>query len=110
MLGRALLSFFIYILMVTFYKEQTIALGNLLGLTGFFAIFVPAAATALSIYRLLDTENWSVIDAVALLWIAASLLLLLSNDPRAALYELTKSIVGFSVAALLGALAMKSKK
>ncbi len=75
--------------------------------------FVPAAYQPLlailfvtiggiAVFRLLDTENWGVEDALSMIYLGAIALFALKGDISTVLAELIKSVVSFSAAFLLG--------
>lgn len=104
---RVAAAFIVYILCVFKWQEAILTIGHWLGLSGFLALFVPAAAIALSIYRIIDIENWGVLDAAGLFLIGIFAYIALTNDPRSAALDLIRGVVSFSIATILGALVLK---
>lgn len=107
MLGRVAAALIAYVLCVFEFGESMTTVGQLFGLSGFWALFIPSALIGLSVYRIADLEHWGVPDAAGFLIIGSIALLAMTNDPAATAYELIKGVVSFSVAAILGALALK---
>ncbi|WP_367884206.1 hypothetical protein [Thermococcus sp. JCM 11816] len=81
--------------------------GQLVGLSGFWALFIPSALIGLAVYRIADLDNWGVWDAASFLIIGGIAMLAMTSDPKATMFELVKGVVSFSVAAILGALALR---
>ena len=107
MLGRIAVTITAYLLCVFYFKEDITRVGQLLGLSGFWALFIPSALVGLSVYRIADLENWGIWDAAGFLVIGSFAMLAMTSDPTATAYELIKGVVSFSVAAILGALALR---
>ena len=107
MLGRIAVTIAAYLLCVFYFKEDITTVGQLFGLTGFWALFIPSALVGLSVYRIADLDDWGVWDAAAFLTIGSIAMLAMTNNPEATVYELVKGVVSFSVAAILGALALR---
>ncbi|WP_246112320.1 hypothetical protein [Thermococcus aciditolerans] len=83
------------------------SVAGLFGLSGFWALFIPSALIGLAVYRIVDLDNWGVWDAAAFLTIGSIAMLAMTGNPEATAYELIKGVVSFSVAAILGALALR---
>ncbi|NJD99524.1 hypothetical protein E3E26_06965 [Thermococcus sp. LS1] len=107
MLGRVAAALIAFILCVFHWQDTIITVGQLLGLSGFWALYIPSALIGLSVYRIADLDNWGVWDAAAFLTIGSIAMLAMTSDPQATVYELIKGVVSFSVAAILGALALR---
>ncbi|MFA4700141.1 hypothetical protein [Pyrococcus kukulkanii] len=107
MLGRVAVALIAYLLCIFHFKDAMTSVGQLFGLQGFWALFIPSTAVGLSVYRIADLDDWGVWDAAAFLTIGTIAMLAITSDPGATIYELVKSVVGFSVAAILGALALR---
>ena len=107
MLGRIAVTIAAYLLCVFYFKEDITTVGQLFGLTGFWALFIPSALVGLSVYRIADLDHWGVWDAASFLVIGSIAMLAMTSDPSATIYELIKGVVSFSVAAILGALALR---
>ena len=107
MLGRIAVTIAAYLLCVFYFKEDITTVGQLFGLTGFWALFIPSALVGLSVYRIANLDDWGVWDAAAFLIIGSFAMLAMTSDPSATIYELIKGVVSFSVAAILGALALR---
>ncbi len=107
MLGRVAAALVVYILCVFHWQDSMTAIGQFLGLSGFWALFVPSALIGLSVYRIADLDNWGVWDAAAMLTIGSFAMLAITNNPQATVFELVKGVVSFSVAAILAALTLK---
>ena len=107
MLGRIAVTLTAYILCIFYFKEDIIAVGQLFGLTGFWALFIPSALVGLSVYKISDLDNWGIWDAVSFLLLGSIAMLAITSDPQTTLFELIKGVVSFSVAAILGALALR---
>ncbi|NJE47316.1 hypothetical protein E3E35_07875 [Thermococcus sp. GR7] len=107
MLGRVAAALIAFILCVFHWQDTIIAVGQLLGLSGFWALYIPSTLIGLSVYRIADMDNWGVWDAAAFLTIGSIAMLAMTSDPGATIYELVKGVVSFSVAAILGALALR---
>ena len=107
MLGRIAASIIAYLLCIFHFQNSMVAVGQLFGLSGFWALFIPSALVGLAIYRITDLDSWGLWDAASFLVIGSILMLALTSDPKATLLQLTQGVVGFSVAAILGALALR---
>lgn len=107
MLGRVAVALIAFILCVFHWQDTIIAVGQLIGLSGFWALYIPSALIGLSAYRIADMDNWGLWDAASFLVIGSMAMLAMTSDPSATIYELVKGVVSFSVAAILGALALK---
>ncbi|AEH25090.1 hypothetical protein [Pyrococcus yayanosii] len=107
MLGRVAVSLIAYLLCIFYWQDTVTSVGQLLGLSGFWALFIPSALIGLSVYRIADLDDWGVWDAAAFLTIGSIAMLAMTSDPSATIYELVKGVVSFSVAAILGALALR---
>ncbi|ASJ16738.1 hypothetical protein A3L04_06450 [Thermococcus chitonophagus] len=105
---RFLASFLSFILLITYFKEYTVEFGKLIGLSGFWALYIPSTISALSILRLLDRENWGVLDALALGWLGIFALTSMTGNIEQVAYEVVKSAVGFAIGTILGAIAATS--
>lgn len=106
MLGRVAAALIAYLLCIHFSDAMT-TVGQLFGLTGFWALFIPSALIGLSVYRIADLDNWGLWDAAGFLVIGSIAMLAMTGNPEATMYELVKGVVSFSVAAILGALALR---
>lgn len=107
MLGRVAAALTAYLLCIFYWQDTVTSVGQLFGLSGFWALFIPSALIGLSAYRIADMDNWGVWDAAAMLTIGSFAMLAITNNPEATIFELIKGVVSFSVAAILGALALK---
>lgn len=107
MLGRITVALIAYLLCVFEFQDSMVTVGQLFGLSGFWALFIPSALIGLSVYRIADLEHWGVPDAAGFLIIGSIIMLALTSDPTATLLQLTQGVVSFSVAAILGALALR---
>ncbi|NJE84354.1 hypothetical protein E3E23_00640 [Thermococcus sp. CX2] len=107
MLGRVAAALIAFILCVFHWQDTIIAVGQLLGLSGFWALYIPSALIGLSVYRIADMDSWGLWDAASFLVIGSIIMLAMTSDPEATAYELVKGVVSFSVAAILGALALR---
>ncbi|ALM76212.1 hypothetical protein [Thermococcus barophilus] len=107
MLGRVAVSLIAYLLCIFYWQDTVTSVGQLLGLSGFWALFIPSALIGLSVYRIADLDDWGVWDAAAFLTIGSIAMLAMTNNPQATMFELVKGVVSFSVAAILGALALR---
>ena len=110
MLGRVTAALIAYLLCIFHFSDAMTSVAGLFGLTGFWALFIPSALIGLAVYRIADLEHWGVWDAAGFLVIGSTALLAMTNDPEATAYELVKGVVSFSVAAILGALALRGGK
>ena len=107
MLGRIAAALIAYILCVFEFNDAMTTVGQLFGLSGFWALFIPSALIGLSVYRIADLDNWGIWDAASFLIIGSIAMLAMTGNPEATMYELIKGVVSFSVAAILGALALR---
>lgn len=107
MLGRIAVALIAYLLCIFHFNDAMTSVAGLFGLTGFWALFIPSALIGLSVYRIADMDNWGVWDAAAFLVIGSIAMLAMTGNPEATMYELVKGVVSFSVAAILGALALR---
>lgn len=105
---RIAITFSVFLFSIFLYKDSLVAVGELVGLSGFWALYVPAAAVSLAVYELMIPTR-GLTDALAILVIGTVALLGLTNNATQTLIELIKSVVGFSVAAVLAAVVYKSK-
>ena len=110
MLGRIAAALIAYLLCIFHFNNAMTSVAGLFGLTGFWALFIPSALIGLAVYKITDLDNWGIWDAAGFLIIGSILMLALTNDPKATLMQLTQGVVGFSVAAILGALALRGGK
>lgn len=105
MLGRITAAAATFLLLITKLQGYTVAVGEgLLGLSGFWAFYIPALLAALAVFRLLDMDNWGVPDAAGLAWLAVFAMYSLTGDATAVALELAKSTAGFAMGLLFGAL------
>ncbi|NJF24546.1 hypothetical protein [Thermococcus sp. Bubb.Bath] len=107
MLGRIAAAIIVYILCVFHFQHSMVTVGQLFGLSGFWALYIPSALVGLSVYRIADLESWGIWDAASFLIIGSIIMLAMTSNPEATAYELVKGVVSFSVAAILGALAFR---
>ncbi|BAA30293.1 hypothetical protein [Pyrococcus horikoshii] len=107
MLGRIAVTLVAYLLCIFYFQDSMVKVGELFGLSGFWALFIPSALIGLSVYRIANLDDWGIWDAAAFLTIGGIAMLALTGNPEATLFELVKGVVSFSVAAILGALALK---
>lgn len=107
MLGRVSAALIAYILCIFHFQDSMVTVGQLFGLTGFWALFIPSALVGLSVYRIADLDSWGLWDALGFLIIGSIAMLAMTNNPQATAFELIKGVVSFSVAAILGALALR---
>jgi hypothetical protein len=107
MLGRVAVALIAYLLCVFHFQNSMVTVGQLFGLSGFWALFIPSALVGLSVYRIADLDHWGLWDAVAFLVVGSIAMLAMTGNPAATMYELVKGVVSFSVAAILGALALR---
>jgi len=107
MLGRIAAALIVFILCVFKWQDTIVSIGQLFGLNGFLALYIPSTLVGLSVYRIVDLDDWGVWDAVGFLIIGLFAMLAMTNDPQATVYELVKGVVSFSIAAILGALALR---
>lgn len=107
MLGRVAVALTAYLLCVFYFQEDITTVGQLFGLSGFWALFIPSTLVGLSVYRIADLDNWGLWDAASFLIIGSIAMLAITSDPTSTLFELIKGVVSFSVAAILGALALR---
>jgi len=110
MLGRIAVALIVYLLCVFHFNSAITAVGQLFGLSGFWALFIPSALIGLSVYRIADPDTWGLWDAVGFLIIGGIVMLAMTGNPEATAYEMVKGVVSFSVAAILGALALRGGK
>jgi len=107
MIGRVAAAVISYMLCIFYFRDSIEAIGAVMHLSGFWALFVPAALVGFSVYRLADLEDWGAWDALALLILGSFALLSLTNDPGATIYEIVKGTVSFSIAAILAGLTLR---
>jgi len=109
-LSRVAAALIVFILCVFKWQDTIISIGQLFGLSGFLALYIPSTLVGLSVYRIVDLGDWGIWDAAAFLTIGSIAMLAMTNNPEATVYELVKGVVSFSVAAILGALALRGGK
>ena len=107
MLGRVAAALIAYLLCIFHFSDAMTSVAGLFGLTGFWALFIPSALIGLAVYRIADLDNWGIWDAASFLVIGSIAMLAMTGNPEATMYELIKGVVSFSVAAILGALALR---
>ena len=107
MLGRIAVTIAAYLLCVFYFKEDITTVGQLFGLAGFWALFIPSALIGLSVFKISDLDSWGIWDALGFLIIGGIAMLAITSDPETTLFELIKGVVSFSIAAILGALALR---
>lgn len=107
MLGRIAVALVAYLLCIFHFNSAMVTVGQLFGLSGFWALFIPSALIGLAVYRIADLDNWGLWDAVSFLVVGSIAMLAMTNNPQATMFELVKGVVSFSVAAILGALALR---
>lgn len=107
MLGRIAAALTAYLLCIFHFQDSIMTVGQLFGLTGFWALFIPSALIGLAVYRISDLDSWGIWDAASFLVLGSIIMLAMTSDPEATAYELVKGVVSFSVAAILGALALR---
>lgn len=107
MLGRITVALIAYLLCIFHFNDAMTTVGHLLGLNGFWALFIPSTLVGLAVYRIADMDNWGIWDAASFLVIGSIAMLAMTGNPEATMYELIKGVVSFSVAAILGALALR---
>jgi len=107
MLGRIAAALIAYLLCIFHFSDAMTSVAGLFGLTGFWALFIPSTLIGLAVYRIADLDHWGVPDAAAFLIIGSIAMLAITGNPEATMYELIKGVVSFSVAAILGALALR---
>nr|ADF80232.1 t26-8p [Thermococcus sp. 26/2] len=107
MIGRIAAALIAYLLCIFHFNDAMTTVGHLFGLNGFWALFIPSALIGLSVYRIADPDTWGLWDAVGFLIIGGIVMLAMTGNPEATAYEMVKGVVGFSVAAILGALTLR---
>lgn len=107
MLGRIAVALVAYILCIFHFNSAMTTVGQLFGLSGFWALFIPSALIGLSVYRIADPDTWGLWDAVGFLIIGGIAMLAMTGNPEATAFEMIKGVVSFSVAAILGALVLR---
>ncbi|NJE75975.1 hypothetical protein E3E37_03430 [Thermococcus sp. ES12] len=107
MLGRIAVALIAYLLCIFHFSDAVTSVASLFGLTGFWALFIPSTLIGLAVYRIADLDSWGLWDAASFLVIGSIIMLAMTSDPEATAYELVKGVVSFSVAAILGALALR---
>jgi len=107
MLGRVAAAVIAYLIALFHFQNSMVTVGQLFGLGGYWALFIPSALIGLSVYRIADLDSWGLWDAVSFLVIGSIAMLAMTNNPTATMFELVKGVVSFSVAAILGALALR---
>ena len=107
MLGRIAVALVAYLLCIFHFNSAMVTVGQLFGLSGFWALFIPSALVGLSVYRIADPDTWGLWDAVGFLIIGGIAMLAMTGNPEATAFEMIKGVVSFSVAAILGALVLR---
>ncbi len=107
MLGRVAAALIVYFLCIFHFNSAMTSVGQLFGLTGFWALFIPSALVGLSVYRIADPDTWGLWDAAGFLIIGGIAMLAMTGNPEATAFEMVKGVVSFSVAAILGALTLR---
>ena len=107
MLGRITAALIAYLLCIFHFNEAMTTVGQLFGLTGFWALFIPSALIGLSVYRILDFEDWGLWDAAGFLIIGSIAMLAITSNPETTALELVKGVTGFGIAGILAGLSMR---
>jgi len=110
MLGRVAAALIVYLICIFHFKNSMVTVGQLFGLSGFWALFIPSALIGLSVYRIADLDNWGVWDAAAFLVIGSIAMLAITSNPQATALELVKGVTGFGIAGILAGLSMRGGK
>ncbi len=110
MIGRIAAALAAYLLCVFHFSNDMITVGHVFGITGFWALFVPATMIALSVYKIADADDWGLWDAVGFLIIGGIAMVAMTNDPRATFIQMMKGVLGFGIAGVLAGLSMRGRK
>jgi len=109
-IGRIAAALIAYLLCIFHFQNSMVTVGQLFGLTGFWALFIPSALIGLSVYRIADLDDWGVLDAGAFLIIGSIAMLAITSNPEATALELVKGVTGFGIAGILAGLSMRGGK
>ncbi|BAD84577.1 hypothetical membrane protein, conserved [Thermococcus kodakarensis KOD1] len=110
MLGRVAAALIAYLLCIFHFQNSMVTAGNLLGLSGFWALFIPSALIGLAVYRISDLDSWGLWDAAAFLILGGIFMLAITGDPTATALEFIKGVTGFGLAGVLAGLAAKNRR
>jgi len=110
MLGRVAVALIAYLLCIFHFNNAMTTVGQLFGLTGFWALFIPSVLIGLAVYRIADLDNWGVWDAASFLVIGSIAMLAITSNPQATALELVKGVTGFGIAGILAGLSMRGGK
>ena len=110
MLGRIAAALVAYLLCIFHFQNSMVTVGQLFGLSGFWALFIPSALIGLSVYRIADLDNWGVWDAAAFLVLGGIFMLAITGDPRATALEFVKGVSGFGLMGILAGLTMRNRR
>ena len=110
MLGRVAVALIAYLLCIFHFNNAMTTVGHLLGLGGFWALFIPSALVGLSVYRIADMDNWGIWDAAAFLILGGIFMLAITGDPKATALEFVKGVSGFGLMGILAGLTMKNRR
>jgi len=70
-LSRVAAALIVFILCVFKWQDTIISIGQLFGLSGFLALYIPSTLVGLSVYRIVDLGDWGIWDAAAFLTIGS---------------------------------------
>ena len=110
MLGRIAVALVAYLLCIFHFNSAMVTVGQLFGLSGFWALFIPSALIGLSVYRIADLDSWGVWDAAAFLILGGIFMLAITGDPRATALEFVKGVSGFGLMGILAGLTMRNRR
>lgn len=110
MLGRVAAAVIAYLIVVFHFQSSMVTVGQLFGLTGFWALFIPSTLIGLSVYRITDLDHWGLWDAAAFLAIGSISMLAITSNPAATALELVKGVTTFGLAGILAGLTMKARR
>jgi len=110
MLGRITVALIAYLLCIFHFNDAMTTVGYLLGLNGFWALFIPSTLVGLAVYRIADMDNWGIWDAAAFLILGGIFMLAITGDPKATALEFVKGVSGFGLMGILAGLTMKNRR
>ncbi|WP_297489428.1 hypothetical protein [Thermococcus sp.] len=110
MLGRIAAALIVYLIVVFHFNGAMTTVGQLFGLSGYWALFIPSALVGLSVYRIADLDNWGPWDAAAFVVIGGIAMLAITGDPQATTLELVKGVTTFGLAGILAGLTMRARR
>ena len=107
MLGRVAAAVIAYLIVVFHFNDAMTTVGQLFGLSGYWALFIPSALVGLAVYRIADLDSWGLWDAAAFLVLGSISMLAITSNPAATALELVKGVTGFGIGGILAGLSAR---